>query len=154
MKVNESSNDAIAFFQQCSQTIDNNALFTDGIPPTTPEHIEVKHDRRDERESEAGQQPAKANLPRHTDNSFEEGTTVRTNLGGIPNISIITKVITTKEGLTMYKVRNVNEKDEHIIKPTELEAIRPGPFDVPLDPRYVDAKLLEEELSEYDVAQL
>ena len=154
MKVNESRNDAIAFFQQCSQVIDNKALFTDGIPPTTLEYIEVKHDRRDEREPEADQQPAKANLPRHTDNPFEEGTTVRTNLGGIPNISIITKVITTKEGLTMYKVRNVNEKDEHIIKPTELEAIRPEPSDVPLDPRDVDAKLLEEELSEYDVAQL
>ena len=71
-----------------------------------------------------------ANQSTHDDKIWSIGTIVRTKLNGIRRISIITEALKNKDGDARYKVRHLNEKTEHAVPPSEIEAIQPEPADI------------------------
>ena len=88
------------------------------------------------------------------DSNYSTGSTVRSNIDGKSQISVITQPFRTTAGCKRYKIRHLNETDQHTVSPTELQPINPEPADIPLRAQDVDRSLLRKELSTMDVTNL
>ena len=131
IKVNETKNGASVFFQSCTEVIDSDPLFPEGIPPRTPHTNNPTDDYHEGRDADIDQQSIEVVPSSHDDKTLPLGTIVITKVDGTPRISVITDILNTITGHTGYKIRHLNENIEHEVSTNEVTTIRPEPGDIP-----------------------
>ena len=153
MPVNENRDNVQAFFNKCTNVIDNSPLLPNGILPNTFT-IQEQEEPQDGGNTDPDQQPGDVPSSNTEVRTHLEGSTVRSIIDGNPRISIVTKAFRTTVGHKRYKIRHLNEQSEHVVTSPELKTILPEPADIPIAQKEVDRKLVEEELSKDDLNRL
>ena len=154
IKPNQIAIGAMAYFQNCTNVIDDGPLVHNGLPPRAQHQLNQEVDLEGKPEVNADQQPAGNSSFSDEDDIIEKGTTVRTNIDGIQRVSIITGIIKAETGHTSYQVRHINGETEQIAALGQVRRIRMEPADIPLQSDDVDTKLLQEELTKEDLKRL